>query len=123
MKNSPHLLIPNRSVILGCFSPQDDTTLKCWGNNGGGRLGLGDISNRGDGANGPCPPSSTTVPAPRVLTLSSSCSLRAEMGTNLPSVELGAGRTAVAVSAGEGHTCALLVRLQPRGCVAGTFII
>jgi len=40
-----------------------------------------------------------------------SCSPRAEMGTKLPSVDLGAGRTAVAVSAGDIHTCALLVRL------------
>ena len=39
------------------------------------------------------------------------CSPRAEMGTNLTSVDLGAGRTAVAVFAGGFHTCALLVRL------------
>ena len=41
----------------------------------------------------------------------SPCSPRAEMGTNLPSVDLGAGRTAVAVRVGLQHTCALLVRL------------
>ena len=35
--------------------------------------------------------------------------LSAETGTNLPSVDLGAGRKAVAVSAGLIHTCALLV--------------
>jgi len=34
----------------------------------------------------------------------------AEMGTNLPAVALGPGRSAVAVSAGGSHTCALLVR-------------
>jgi hypothetical protein len=34
------------------------------------------------------------------------------MGTNLPSVDLGAGRTAVAVRAGRSFTCALLVRLR-----------
>ena len=72
MKDSPHLCILNWSVTLGCFSPQDDATLKCWGYNGNGQLGLGDNFNRGDDANGPCPPSSTTatlVPAPHVLTL------------------------------------------------------
>ena len=39
-------------------------------------------------------------------------SSRAEMGANLPLVDLGAGRTAVAVSAGGQHSCALLVRLE-----------
>ena len=42
---------------------------------------------------------------------SCSCPRRAEMGTNLPSVDLGSGRTAVAVCAGREHTCAVLVRL------------
>ncbi|KAJ1479777.1 regulator of chromosome condensation 1/beta-lactamase-inhibitor protein II, partial [Baffinella frigidus] len=60
----------------------DDATVKCWGLNADGQLGLGDTSSRGDDAN--------------------------EMGTNLASVDLGAGRTAVAVSAGTSHTCALL---------------
>ena len=109
-----------RPVILGCFSPQDDATVKCWGQNIYGQLGLGDNSNRGDDPNGPCPPTSATasrVPAsccPHVR----SCSLRAEMGANLPSVDLGAGRTAVAVSAGLIHTCALLVRPHLRGQAA-----
>jgi len=44
----------NQAVILGCSSPQDDATLKCWGNNDMGQLGLGDSFNRGDDANGPC---------------------------------------------------------------------
>jgi len=60
-ERSPLLPIRNRSVVLGCFSPQDDATVKCWGYNGDGQLGLGDDSNRGDDANGPCPPSSTTA--------------------------------------------------------------
>jgi len=47
MKDSPQLPILNRSVILDCFSPQDDATVKCWGQNGGGD------------ANGLCPPSSS----------------------------------------------------------------
>jgi len=34
----------------------------------------------------------------------------AEMGANLPAVDLGSGRSAVAVSVGSVHTCALLVR-------------
>ena len=34
------------------------------------------------------------------------------MGANLPAVDLGAGRTAVAVSAGGSHTCVLLVRFH-----------
>ena len=62
----------NRSVVFGCFSPQDDATLKCWGYNGNGQLGLGDNFNRGDDANGPCPLSSTAaspLSALRVLIL------------------------------------------------------
>ena len=60
----------------------DNGALKCWGLNEFGQLGLGDIATRGDGAG--------------------------EMGNNLASVNLGAGRNAVAVVAGEDHTCALL---------------
>jgi hypothetical protein len=54
--------ILNKSLIFSCFSPQDDATLKCWGENAGnGQLGLGYSSNLGFEANGPCPPSSTTA--------------------------------------------------------------
>jgi cysteine-rich repeat protein len=60
----------------------DDSTLKCWGDNAYGQLGLGNTTTRGDGAN--------------------------EMGDNLPTVSLGTGRTALSISAGERHTCALL---------------
>ena len=59
-----------------------DGTLKCWGRNNDGQLGLGDTTNRGDGAG--------------------------EMGGSLPAVNLGTGRSAVAVSAGGSHTCAIL---------------
>ncbi len=63
----------------------DNNTLKCWGYNSAGQLGLGSIGNRGD--------------AP------------GEMGDNLPAVDLGTGRTALQVAAGGGHTCALLDNL------------
>ena len=56
--------------------------VKCWGKNEAGQLGLGDQVARGDGPG--------------------------EMGANLPSVDLGTGRTATALAAGEIHTCALL---------------
>ncbi len=60
----------------------DDQSLKCWGYNYGGQLGLGDTLNRGDDPG--------------------------EMGDDLPAIELGSGRHAVEVVAGGGHTCALL---------------
>ncbi len=60
----------------------DDGRVKCWGWNVAGQLGLGDLWDRGDGPG--------------------------EMGDSLPAVDLGAGRTATAVSANGGHTCAVL---------------
>jgi cysteine-rich repeat protein len=60
----------------------NDSRVKCWGDNTHGQLGLGDISERGDGPD--------------------------EMGDNLPAVDLGAGKTASAIAAGYFHTCALL---------------
>ncbi|MFN3199957.1 MAG: thrombospondin type 3 repeat-containing protein [Bradymonadia bacterium] len=60
----------------------DDGTLKCWGLNNYGQLGQGDTTYRGDHAN--------------------------EMGDNLSAIDLGAGRSAVAVTVGASHTCALL---------------
>ena len=57
-------------------------SVKCWGDNDNGRLGLGDEADRGDEAG--------------------------EMGTNLPAVDLGPGAVATAVSAWSNHTCALL---------------
>jgi len=39
----------------------------------------------------------------------------AEMGASLPAVALGPGRSAVVVTAGEHHTCALLVRCGGNG--------
>ena len=55
--------------------------VKCWGFNGAGQLGQDSTASLGDGAG--------------------------EMAA-LPAVNLGAGRTATAVTAGANHTCALL---------------
>ena len=60
----------------------DDATIKCWGYNGSGQLGLDDYRYRGDGPG--------------------------EMGNNLPAVDLGTGRTVTAIAAGPFHTCAIL---------------
>jgi len=60
----------------------DDGSVKCWGSNADGILGLGDLENRGDDSD--------------------------EMGDNLPSVDLGTERTALSISAGGYHTCAVL---------------
>jgi alpha-tubulin suppressor-like RCC1 family protein len=57
-------------------------TVKCWGNNSSGQLGYGNTMTRGDGTD--------------------------EMGSNLAAVDLGSGRTAKAISAGEAHTCVIL---------------
>ncbi len=60
----------------------DNRTIKCWGRNAEGQLGLGVPGNRGDEA--------------------------FEMGANLPAVNLGTGRTALQIIAGDNHTCARL---------------
>ena len=60
----------------------DNGSVKCWGLNGIGELGIGDYVNRG--------------------------SSPGQMGDMLPAVPLGSGRTAVAVAAGYEHSCALL---------------
>jgi alpha-tubulin suppressor-like RCC1 family protein len=60
----------------------DNKSVKCWGSNYNGQLGLGDTNSRGD--------------AP------------GEMGDNLPAVDLGTGRTATAIFCTYSHTCALL---------------
>ncbi|WP_211194015.1 RCC1 domain-containing protein [Pyxidicoccus fallax] len=60
----------------------DDASVKCWGDNSHGQLGLGDTRSRGDGPG--------------------------EMGDALPPVDLGRGRTAKALTSGYSHTCALL---------------
>ena len=60
----------------------DNASVKCWGRNNVGQLGIGNNTNMGDGAN--------------------------EMGDNLPSVDLGTGRTATAIAAGAYVSCAIL---------------
>jgi len=60
----------------------DNQSVKCWGGNGLGQLGQGDTAHRGDA--------------------------EGELGVQLPSIQLGAGRTVRALSAGWAHACALL---------------
>ena len=60
----------------------DGGKVKCWGFNTEGSLGIGDATNRG--------------------------AQPADMGDNLPAVDLGTGLTAVSVSAGVEHVCAVL---------------
>ncbi len=60
----------------------NDNSLKCWGLNASGQLGIGNLLSKGDASN--------------------------EMGNNLSKVNLGTGKTAKFVSAGVAHTCAIL---------------
>lgn len=60
----------------------NDGSVKCWGHNYDGQLGLGDMDARGDGAE--------------------------EMGDQLPSANLGTGDTSLLIRTGGGHTCAVL---------------
>ncbi len=60
----------------------DDGSVKCWGNNSSAELGTGDLVNRGVAGG--------------------------QMGDGLPVVDLGAGRTAKAITAGVHTTCAVL---------------
>ena len=60
----------------------DDGSVKCWGENSDGQLGIGDSVERGDD--------------------------EYEMGDNLTAVDLGAGRTAVSIACGPYYSCAVL---------------
>jgi hypothetical protein len=75
----PHLAAGG---AFACAIINDAGAVKCWGDNYDGKLGLGDMSVRGD--------------AP------------GEMGDNLATVDLGAGRSALGIYATENHTCAIL---------------
>jgi alpha-tubulin suppressor-like RCC1 family protein len=59
----------------------DNASVKCWGENSYGQLGLGDLNNRGDEPD--------------------------EMGDYLPAVDLGS-ETATSITTGTGYTCVLL---------------
>eukprot|EP01062_Namystynia_karyoxenos_P010004 TRINITY_DN13548_c0_g2_i1.p1 TRINITY_DN13548_c0_g2~~TRINITY_DN13548_c0_g2_i1.p1 ORF type:complete len:1648 (+),score=271.41 TRINITY_DN13548_c0_g2_i1:71-4945(+) len=59
-----------------------DKRVKCWGQNVDGQLGVGDMTARGQNSG--------------------------QMGDNLPFLSLGTGRTAIALCAGDTHTCAVL---------------
>ena len=73
----------------------DNATVKCWGLNTDGQLGLGDTDDRGDDAG--------------------------EMGDSLAIINLGTGRTAVAISAGSTHTCAVLDNATAKCWGGGAF--
>ena len=60
----------------------EDGSVKCWGVNFSGQLGLDDAEHRGDGPG--------------------------EMGESLPSVNLGTNKKATMIAAGWSHTCAIL---------------
>ena len=69
-------------AVVGTCAILDNDTLKCWGDNGSGRLGLGDTAARGDSAG--------------------------EMGDSLPAISLGTGRTARAYGSGSTYGCAVV---------------
>jgi len=58
----------------------DNSSIKCWGFNASGQLGQGDTSTVDGG----------------------------DLGDSLPAVDLGHGRTARAITAGDNHTCVVL---------------
>ena len=71
-----------RAAGLHVCATLDDGSVKCWGGNDYGELGLGDTAARGDDPG--------------------------EMGDNLPTVNLGAGRRVIQLAVGDAHNCALL---------------
>jgi hypothetical protein len=79
--------VPYRAIAVATGEVQtcallDDHRVKCWGDNGVGELGYGDQRTRGRSSS--------------------------DMGDALPTVDLGTGRTAIAIGAGRYTTCAIL---------------
>jgi hypothetical protein len=79
--------VPYRALAIATGEVQtcallDDHRVKCWGDNGFGELGYGDQRTRGRSPS--------------------------DMGDALPTVDLGTGRTALAIAAGRYTTCAIL---------------
>ena len=79
---APPLQIASSANAANFCARMPDGSVKCWGPNSFGQLGLGDTQNRGDQPN--------------------------QMGSNLPTVDLGSQRTARALSAGANNSCAVL---------------
>jgi hypothetical protein len=76
-----------KQLAAGCHHScalLDDGSVKCWGLNDKGQLGVGDANNRGDGGSGGA----------------------------IAAVDLGTGRTAIQITAGNKFTCALLDNRQ-----------
>ncbi|MBT5487062.1 MAG: hypothetical protein HOK56_07760, partial [Deltaproteobacteria bacterium] len=68
----------------------DNSSIKCWGKNSSGQLGLGHIEDRGRDQTGDSP-----------------C-LENLMGDCLQSIEVGTGRTTRGIITGDNQTCAIL---------------
>ena len=73
----------------------DNATVKCWGYGAVGALGYGSTANKGDSTG--------------------------QMGDSLPAVALGNGRTALQISVGSQHSCALLDNATVKCWGRGTY--
>ncbi len=77
----------------------DDSSVKCWGHNGNGQLGTGTTYNHGDRT-----------------------AANYAMGDQLPVVDLGTGRKAVAIAAADTHACAILENQKVKCWGNGPFL-
>ena len=73
----------------------DNATVKCWGYGAVGALGYGSTANKGDSTG--------------------------QMGDSLPAVALGTGRTALQITVGSQHSCALLDNYSVKCWGRGTY--